>query len=112
MPGLTILRVVSNSEIERAEKERLDAEVQARQNSDLILGLSAYMRECWDAARIAKDPINDLMLKAMRQRNGQAPIGLHDMGLSGGGHCGQLRQRGNRSENKGARPAGRAPRPF
>jgi hypothetical protein len=71
MPGLTILRVVSNSEIERAEKERLDAEVQARQNSDLILGLSAYMRECWDAARIAKDPINDLMLKAMRQRNGE-----------------------------------------
>lgn len=71
MPGLTLLRVVSNTEIERAERERMDAEVQARQNSDLILGLAAHLRECWDAARIAKDPINDLMLKAMRQRNGE-----------------------------------------
>lgn len=71
MPGLTILRVVSNAEIERAERDRLDADVQARQNSDLILGLAAYLRECWDAARIAKDPINDLMLRAMRQRNGE-----------------------------------------
>lgn len=71
MPGLTILRVVSNSAIERAERERMDAEVQARQNSDLILGLAAYMRECWDAARIAKDPINNSMLRAMRQRNGE-----------------------------------------
>lgn len=71
MPGLTLLRVVSNTEIERAERERMDAEVQARQNSDLILGLAAHMRECWDAARIAKGPINNLMLKAMRQRNGE-----------------------------------------
>ena len=71
MPGLTILRVVNNTDIARAERERMDAEVQARQSSDLILGLAAYMRECWDAARIAKDPINDSMLRAMRQRNGE-----------------------------------------
>jgi hypothetical protein len=71
MPGLTLLRVVNNAEIERVERARLDADVQARQNSDLILGLAAYLQECWDAARIAKDPINDLMLKAMRQRNGE-----------------------------------------
>jgi len=71
MPGLTILRVVSNSEIERTERERMDAELQARQNSDLITGLSAHLKTCWDAARIAKDPINDVMLKALRQRNGE-----------------------------------------
>jgi hypothetical protein len=71
MPGLTLLRVVSNTDIDRAERERVDAEVQARQNSDLILGLAAYLRECWDAARIAKQPINDGMLRAMRQRNGE-----------------------------------------
>jgi len=71
MPGLTILRVVSNSEIERAERERMDAELQARQNSDLITGFSAYLKTCWDAARIAKDPINDVMLRALRQRNGE-----------------------------------------
>ena len=71
MPGLTILRVVSNSEIERTERERMDAELQARQNSDLITGLSAHLKTCWDAARIAKDPINDVMLRALRQRNGE-----------------------------------------
>lgn len=71
MPGLTILRVVSNSEIDRTERERVDAELQARQNSDLITGLSAHLKTCWDAARIAKDPINDVMLKALRQRNGE-----------------------------------------
>jgi len=49
----------------------MDAELQARQNSDLITGLSAHLKTCWDAARIAKDPINDVMLKALRQRNGE-----------------------------------------
>jgi hypothetical protein len=34
MPGLSILRVVSNTEIDRVERERMDAEVQARQNSE------------------------------------------------------------------------------
>lgn len=71
MPGLTILRVVSNGELEREERAKLDAELQTRQQSDLILGLAAYLRECWDAARIAKDPINSVMLKALRQRNGE-----------------------------------------
>jgi hypothetical protein len=71
MPGLSILRVVSNTEIDRVERERMDAEVQARQNSDLIIGLAAFIKECWDAARIAKEPINNSMLKALRQRNGE-----------------------------------------
>lgn len=71
MPGLTILRVVGNAELERAERERMDAEVQARQNNEVILGIAAYLKECWDAARIAKQPINDAMLRAMRQRNGE-----------------------------------------
>jgi hypothetical protein len=71
MPGLTILRVVGNAEIEREERAELEAEVQATQNSEFILGLAAYIRTCWDAARISKEPINDLMLKALRQRNGE-----------------------------------------
>ena len=75
MPGLTMLRVISNSDIEREERARLDAELQSRQQSDLITGLAAYLRECWDAARIAKDPINTVMLKALRQRNGEYEAG-------------------------------------
>jgi len=71
MPGLTILRVVNNAEIDRAQRAQLDAEVQARQNSEIIIGLAAYIKRCWDAARIAKEPINSMMLRALRQRNGE-----------------------------------------
>ena len=71
MAGLTILRVVNNETLARAEQERVDRELQARQNDPLILGLSAYLRRCWDAARIAKKPMETIMLRAMRQRNGE-----------------------------------------
>lgn len=71
MPGLTILRVVNNEEIERAEREQIDRDVAARQQDPLILGLAAHIRTCWEAARISREPITNLMLKAMRQRNGE-----------------------------------------
>lgn len=71
MAGLTILRVVNNETLVRAERERVDRELAARQNDPFILGMTAYLRRCWDAARIAKKPIEDIMLRAMRQRNGE-----------------------------------------
>lgn len=71
MAGLTLLRVVNNETLARQEQERIDRELAARQNDPFILGLTAYLRECWDAARIAKKPIEDIMLRAMRQRNGE-----------------------------------------
>jgi len=71
MAGLTLLRVVDNKTLEREERERIDRELQARQNDPFILGMTAYLRECWDAARVAKKPIENIMLRAMRQRNGE-----------------------------------------
>jgi hypothetical protein len=71
MAGLTLLRVVDNDTLARAEQERTARELQARQNTPLVLGLTAYLRECWDAARIAKKPIEHIMLRALRQRNGE-----------------------------------------
>ena len=71
MAGLTILRVVGNDTLAREEQKRIDRELQARQNTPLILGLAGYLRRCWDAARIAKKPIEYIMLRAMRQRNGE-----------------------------------------
>jgi hypothetical protein len=71
MAGLTLLRVVNNEQLNRAEQERMDRELQARQQDSVILGLAGYLKECWDAARIAKQPINDTMLAALRQRNGE-----------------------------------------
>ena len=71
MAGLTLLRVVSSEQLDRAERDRMEQELQARQQDSVILGLSAHLKKCWDAARIAREPINDIMLKAMRQRNGE-----------------------------------------
>ena len=71
MAGLTLLRVVSGDELAKQDRVRIEAEVEARQQSPIILGLAAHLRTCWDAAKIAKDPISDIMLKALRQRNGE-----------------------------------------
>lgn len=71
MAGLTILRVVGNEELVRAEREQAAQELAARQSSPVMLGITAHLKQCWDAARIARDPITDVMLKAMRQRNGE-----------------------------------------
>lgn len=71
MAGLTFLRVVSNSEMLRQEKEIADRALQERQNQPVILGLAAHLRLCWDVARLAKRPIEQKMLAAMRQRNGE-----------------------------------------
>jgi hypothetical protein len=71
MAGLTILRVVGNEELVRAERERAEKELADRQSSSVMLGITAYLKQCWDAARIARDPITDIMLRAMRQRNGE-----------------------------------------
>ena len=71
MAGLTILRVVNNDDLAREERERVDRELSARQNDPLVLGLVSHLKECWDAARLAKRPIEEVMLRAMRQRNGE-----------------------------------------
>ena len=71
MAGLSILRVVSGEQLNKDEQARMDAELQARQQAPLMLGITAYMKECWDAAWIAKKPIETDMLRAMRQRNGE-----------------------------------------
>ena len=69
--GLSVLRVVSNSELAQMEKDQLDAELASRQNAPLILGLAAHLKMCWQAAKTAKMPIETIMLKGMRQRNGE-----------------------------------------
>ena len=71
MPGLSVLRVVGNEELVKQEKEQAEKELQERQNEPYLLGLTSYLHACWDAARQAKKPIENLMLSAMRQRNGE-----------------------------------------
>jgi hypothetical protein len=71
MAGLTFLRVVNNTDIAKQEQEATDRALQERQNQPVILGIVGHLRECWDAARMAKRPIEYEMLRAMRQRNGE-----------------------------------------
>ena len=71
MPGLTLLRVVGNDELSRMEREETERATQEKQQSEFLLGLGAHVRTCWDAARIAKKPIEDVMLRSLRQRNGE-----------------------------------------
>ena len=71
MAGLTFLRVVGNDELARQEKEAAERALQERQNQPVILGLTGYLRQCWDVAEMAKRPIEQIMLRAMRQRNGE-----------------------------------------
>ena len=71
MAGLNFLRVVSNDNLTKQEKEAADLALAERQNQGTILGLSAHIKMCWDAAKIAKNPIETIMLKALRQRNGE-----------------------------------------
>lgn len=66
-----MLQVVDNAALVRREKELIDKELAARQNDRVILGLAAHLRLCWDAARQAKKPIETMMLRALRQRNGE-----------------------------------------
>lgn len=71
MAGLTFLRVVNNEELAKQEQAAVNAALDSRQNQPVILGLVGYLRECWDAANMAKKPIENEMLRALRQRNGE-----------------------------------------
>jgi len=66
-----VLQVIDNEELTRREKEATKKALEERQNEPLILGLASHLRKCWDAARQAKKPIENIMLKGLRQRNGQ-----------------------------------------
>lgn len=71
MAGLTFLRVVDNATMMRQEQEAADRALAERQNQPMILGIAAHLRMCWDVAQQAKKPIENIMLRAMRQRNGE-----------------------------------------
>jgi hypothetical protein len=85
MAGLSFLRVLSNTDLAKQEREESSRALQERQNQPLIQGLAGYLRQCWDVARLAKRPIEYKMLEAMRQRNGEyEPDKLQQIRSQGG----------------------------
>ena len=71
MAGLNFLHVVDNATLVEEEKQEADRAARERQAEPLILGLSAYLRSAFEAAKRSKDPVETIMLKALRQRNGE-----------------------------------------
>lgn len=71
MAGLNFLRVVDNASLVEQERDDARRAMEERQNEPLILGLSAYLRHAFEAAKRAKDPIETNMLQALRQRRGE-----------------------------------------
>jgi hypothetical protein len=72
MAGLNFLRVVDNQTLVKQEEEQAARKsMEERQAEPLMVGLTAYMRNAFDAAKRSKDPIERAMLRALRQRNGE-----------------------------------------
>lgn len=82
----TIMRVFSNEALDRqAAEEQARREAHDRQNAPVISNLAAYVRSCWEPARIAKMPIETRMIEAKRQRNGEyEPEKLNEIQKAGG----------------------------
>lgn len=69
MPGLVVVKTNSQLNTEAAQAAAEAAAL--RQADPVVTGLAAYIRRCWEAARDAKQPIERMMMKALRQRRGE-----------------------------------------
>lgn len=67
MAGL--LRVMGNGQLDQIEADKRAAE--ERQATPLMQGLAAHLHRLWHPAWMAKRPIEEKMLRALRQRNGE-----------------------------------------
>ena len=65
--GIALIPVARASDLE-AESKRRNEETQ---NTPVIQGLAAHVRERWDSARTAKRKLEERMLQCLRQRNGE-----------------------------------------
>lgn len=84
MAGLVIIKSNSQLDAEDAAKQAADAAA-LRQQIPVLSGLASHVRNCWEAARDAKQPIERKMLKALRQRTGEyEPDKLAEIRKSGG----------------------------
>lgn len=82
--GNGLLRTASNSDIEKATEEMKRVAEEAN-NKPVVQGIAGYVMKCWEAARTAKQPIKDRLLKAQRARMGQYdPSKLSEIKQQGG----------------------------
>ena len=84
MAGLVVIK--SNTQLAAEDAATVAArEAELRQQQPVLSGLAAHVRKCWEAARDAKQPIERIMLKALRQRRGEyEPEKLAEIRKTGG----------------------------
>lgn len=76
-----LLFVASNRQIMDAERKAAEQ----NQNQPVILGLAAHIRKCWEAARRAKEPIQQELLDDLRRKKGEySPAKLAAIRKQGG----------------------------
>lgn len=67
--GVTSFGLIKVRNLDALAAEQ-DARDKARETQVVITGLTGYIDSCWSAAKQAKIPIEQQMLRSMRQRNG------------------------------------------
>lgn len=82
--GLVVFQ--SNEDLDREEAEAAARKAMEQgQNEPVVIGLAAYVRGCWEAARIAKQPHQRRMMDNLRQRAGEySPTKLAQIQADGG----------------------------
>lgn len=70
-PVRGLISFVGNDEIEKKEAEERRKAADANQNDAVLTSLASHIRKCWQAARDAKQPVEEKLLKALRQRQGK-----------------------------------------
>ena len=66
-----VLSFATNEQLQERQDEAQRLAVEARQSLSHILGLAAYVRSCWNAARDAKREVENRMLACERQKQGK-----------------------------------------
>lgn len=72
---MPMIEFKNNAQLDAEEAALLEAEKEARerQNRPVITSLAAYVRSCWEAAKEAKQPIEESLIASLRQRKGEYP---------------------------------------
>lgn len=65
------VRVLTNKDIDDAKLADQERKADEEKNEPFILGLVAYLRKAWEAAKTAKNPVEIKLLKSKRQRKGR-----------------------------------------
>jgi len=84
---MSLINYKTNQQMEAEEAAKLQAEKEAkeRQNRPVVTSLAAYVRDCWEASKDAKQTMETTMIDSLRRKNGTySPAKLAEIQEHGG----------------------------